>query len=99
MNYRVFGVVLVAALLGGCSDADWDRAFSYVGLDEAVKAAPAPVKAAEQPSETAEAADAWCAQVAKAEQLESAEQGFDKATQEKRAITAYKQCNRGPGPR
>jgi hypothetical protein len=99
MNCRVWAVVLLAALLGGCTDADWDRAFSYVGLDEAVK--PAPVKAAEpaQPSETAEAADAWCAQVAKAEQQASAEQGFDKPTQEHRAITTYQQCNRGPGPR
>jgi hypothetical protein len=97
MNYRVAGVVLVAALLGGCTDADWDRAFSYVGLDEA--AAPAPAKAAEpaQSSETAEAENAWCAQVAKAEQLESAEQGFDQATQQNRAMTAYKQCNRGNG--
>jgi hypothetical protein len=99
MKYRVWGAVLIAALLGGCSDADWDRAFSYVGLDEAVAPAPAKTAAKAQPSETAEATDAWCAQVAKAEQLESAEQGFDRTTQENRAITAYKQCNRGPGPR
>jgi hypothetical protein len=95
MNCRVWGVVLVAALLGGCSDADWDRAFSYVGLDEVVAPAPAKSAATAQPPETAEAADAWCAQVAKAEQQETAEQGFDAVTQQHRAEVAYKQCNRG----
>jgi hypothetical protein len=95
MKYRVAGVVLVAALLGGCTDADWDRTLSYVGLDDAPAAQPAPADSsavlAAKPAALAEA-DEWCNEVAKAEQQEAAEQGFDKATQENRSKVAFQQC-------
>lgn len=60
--------------------------------------APAPpttmAQAQVAPSSDAEIApDSWCVRVAKSAQAEAAEQGFDAATQQRRALTALKQCS------
>lgn len=109
MKHRVMAVLFAAGLLGGCTDADWDDAFSYAGLgpsktDRASPAsesdadAPAPTYRAEPaPSVTtgpAPVADTWCIDVAKSAQIEAARQGFDGATQQRRARTVFMQCSR-----
>jgi len=106
MKYRVVAVLFAAVVLGGCTDADWDRTLSYVGLGETPQAAPAqpaetqPAEtqpATPAPAEAAAPADDWCIQIAKAAGQEAADQGFDRPTQENRAKVVYQQCARGAG--
>jgi len=107
MKYRVVAVLFAAVVLGGCTDADWDRTLSYVGLGETPPAAPvqpAEAQEAQQPgtppvaqAETAAPADDWCSRIAKAAAQEAADQGFDEPTQQNRARVTYQQCLRGDG--
>ncbi len=98
MMRRALAVLFAAGLLGGCTDADWDHALSYAGLDSAgpppaeEPAAPAPVAAQAAPT-----TNAWCGEAAKAAQSEAAAEGFDAATQQHRAQTLFAQCLRNPG--
>lgn len=105
MKVRVAAILLAASVLGGCTDADWDHAFSYVGLDSGAKPAAEPAAQAAdaqangaQPGKQVAAApgDQWCAEVAKAAIEEAAGQGFDEATQRHRGLTALKQCAGSP---
>ena len=91
MVRRAFAVLFMAGLLAGCTDADWDHTFSYVGLDSSKPAPPPQVTAATTPAPV----DTWCVEVAKSEQVEAAEDGFDAATQQHRAQVAFEQCSRG----
>jgi hypothetical protein len=47
-----------------------------------------------EPSSAAPAADPWCAQVAQSALTDAASQGFDEATQRRRAEASYNQCVR-----
>ena len=95
-------VVATAVFLAGCTDADWDHALGYVGLDQQQKTErgdnkpvqDAPPQAAQ--ASVAPAPETWCAEVAKAAQSEAADQGFDAPSQKLRAQMAYQQCTRAP---
>ncbi|MGA7676327.1 MAG: hypothetical protein WCA78_14935 [Rhizomicrobium sp.] len=67
---------------------------SYVGLGESDQdAQPAPAaEAVPAPPVQASTPDDWCRQIAKAASEEAAGEGFDLATQQRRAETAYQQC-------
>jgi hypothetical protein len=95
MRYRTAAVLIAACLLGGCTETDWDHAFSYVGLDDSASAPPptTTVDTAQAPPDTQ---DQWCVDVANSVQNEAAGQGFDAATQQKRAKVAYQQCMQAP---
>jgi hypothetical protein len=105
MKHRVMAVLLVAGLLGGCTEADWDSAFAYAGLGPSKPDSASSQSAPDGPSYTAApaasvtngpapVADTWCIDVAKSAQLEAAQQGFDGATQRRRAMTTFNQCSR-----
>lgn len=103
---RLAFVFAAAALLAGCTDADWDQAFAYAGLggDQAKQTAPQTdaaqsdtaqadaVQSSAPPKMEAAAPDSWCAEVAKAAETEAANQGFDAQTQKNRAQAALQQC-------
>jgi hypothetical protein len=55
--------------------------------------AQAPAAPVAQSSEIPSAPDSWCVRVAKSAQAEAADQGFDAATQQRRALTTFKQCS------
>lgn len=100
---RLIFVFAAAVLLAGCTDADWDHALGYVGLDKQPQKTEwgdnKPVQDASSqaaPAPAAAAPDEWCAEVAKATQAEAADQGFDASSQKTRAQQAYQQCARAP---
>ncbi|MDR3527287.1 MAG: hypothetical protein P4L57_08390 [Rhizomicrobium sp.] len=93
MLNRVAAVAVLACLLGGCTDANWDHSLSYIGLGER----PAPAAPVSPPTTTAPPAampqsDPWCEAAGKAAAQESREQGFDEATQRRQAEAARLQC-------
>lgn len=96
MKLRVLGAVLAAGVLGGCTNADWDHATSYVGLGNSDQPTAQPRQAEAAPAAPTPAADGWCDEVAKAAQTDAAEQGFDIPTQQHRAQAAFQQCNASP---
>jgi ABC-type uncharacterized transport system auxiliary subunit len=99
MNSRVIVVVLAGLLLCGCTAADWNHATSYVGLDQDDQAAPPRAAPAETQAATtspsaaqASASDDFCQRMAKGESNDAASEGFDAATQRRRAESSYRQC-------
>lgn len=96
---RLAFVFAAAALLAGCTDADWDHAMAYAGLgpDQAKPVAQQPDTAAPAtPQAVAAAPDEWCAEVAKASATQAAADGFDAATQKHRAEVVFQQCAHAP---
>lgn len=112
MSLRVLAFAAVAVFLGGCTNADWDHALNYVGIGESQKPAPkdqadssqpAPAQTADATANAAPAAanaaagvNQWCEEVANATKADAAQDGFDDATQHRRAQAAYNQCNHTP---
>jgi len=100
MLYRIAAVAALACVLSGCTDADWDRTFSYVGVgDSSATAAPAkPAPTATAPTTEASpqpaTRDDWCDAAAKSAAQESRAQGFDEATQRHQSEVARAQCLR-----
>ncbi len=94
MNIRMIAAVCFTGfLLCGCST--WDDAMSSVGLRDAEDAAPsaaAPTTTQTAPPAQASTPDDWCRQIGKAAGEEAAGEGFDLATQQKRAESTYRQC-------
>jgi hypothetical protein len=97
MNIRTVSAVLLAFLLCGCST--WDRAASYVGLEqgeqsEPTQAAPENTAAAPTPApaDRTTRSDSWCQSVAKSASNEAAGNGYDSATQQRSAVASYRQC-------
>jgi hypothetical protein len=107
MNIRVITAVFAGLMLCGCGT--WDSTLDYVGLggsDQEAQPAPAdqsaPAQASTQtstatssyaPSGQASRQEDWCRQIARAAGEEAAGEGFDAATQQRRADTAYQQCS------
>jgi hypothetical protein len=77
-------VLVLTLTVSGCTGAGWEHTFAY--LDAPKPAAPAPAPAAPDPN--------WCANAAAAAKREAAEQGFDEATQQRRAAVIQAQCQR-----
>ena len=97
MFHRVAAVAVLACVLAGCTDADWDHSLSYIGMNQSPDAAPAAqANAAPQAATPAAPAaeDDWCVTASKAAEREAREQGFDAATQHHRAETALQQCQK-----
>ena len=95
MKVRVVVALLAACLLSGCTDADWDHATSYVGLGPAQSSGPPPADPAvpvSVPTDPATKPDTWCQQIAETARADAANDGFDAATQQRRAETMYRQC-------
>ncbi|MGA7710772.1 MAG: hypothetical protein WCA81_02645 [Rhizomicrobium sp.] len=101
MNTRVIAAIFAGLLLCGCST--WNGALTYVGLRDSNDAAPppaVPVETAPIPAPAPASApigrdstpEDWCRQTAKAAGEEAAGEGFDAATQQKRAVAVYQQC-------
>ena len=99
MNCRIVVVVFAGLLLCGCTIPSWDQMTTYAGLRSAEQAAPPQAAPAEaeaattSPSVTqASRSDSWCQQMAKADSVDAASNGFDAATQRRRAEASYRQC-------
>lgn len=96
MIYRFAAVALLACVVAGCTDADWDHALSYAGLSDNPQPAAQPAATAAVPADAASGPvptmDNWCTESAKAAAREAREYGFDEATQRRRAEQALKQC-------
>lgn len=98
---RIFAVLLLVPLLGGCARGDWEYLTSFGAPRKAVAPAPAaPVtatraapttvaRAAPVQAASAPAPDPFCMAVAKQDAMEN---GFDPATQGKVALRSYQQC-------
>jgi hypothetical protein len=100
MRERVIGAIFAGLFLCGCSaadwDADWDYATTYVGLEQSDRSMP-PVAPSSAPSPSVTVAsvstsDDWCRRLANYEKEDAANDGFDLATQQRRADAAYRQC-------
>jgi hypothetical protein len=97
MNIRIVPAFFAAFLLCGCSY--WESATTYVGIgsteqseppqaaSQSADAAPTPA-----PADQAAKSDSWCQQIAKSARDDAAGNGFDSATQRRRAETTYRQC-------
>jgi len=107
MNIRIITMGFAAVLLCGCTDADWDHAMSYTGLgsseqseasqseqSESPRSVPARTEVVSAPlaADQATRPDSWCQQVAKSAVDDAAGNGFDAATQRRRAEASYRQC-------
>ena len=96
MNIRIVPVVFLAFLLCGCST--WNRATTYVGLRDSEPSEPPPAAVevygapATAPADQPSKSESWCQQVAKSAADDAAGNGFDAATQRRRAETTYRQC-------
>lgn len=82
---RLVVMVVAGLVVAGCTGPGWDHTFAFL---DAPKPPPPPAAAPALPT-----AD-WCRQAAAAAKSEAAEQGFDTATQARRAETIYTQCLR-----
>lgn len=97
MNVRIIAAGFAACLLCGCTDADWDHATTYVGLGPTQNDRPAPPASADAAptsvaTDQSAKSDSWCQQAAKSARDEAAGDGFDSATQQRRAESTYRQC-------
>ena len=95
MLNRVAAVAILACVLGGCTDANWDHTLSYVGMgEEPAQPGPAPATTTTAPPTATPApqSDPWCDAAGRAAAQESREQGFDEATQRRQAESARLQC-------
>jgi hypothetical protein len=97
MKIHLAAALAATFALSACSDSDWSRGMSFVGLDDnepapaVAQAAPAPV-AAQAPAQTAQAApgnNAFCAAVAR---QDSERNPFDAATQQGVFTRSFQQC-------
>jgi len=103
MKIRFALALGAAALLSACTDADWSRNMSFIGLDDgrdqavrpAAKAEPRPVAQA-APRPVAQAApvqangvNPFCAAVAR---QDADGHGFDAQTQQGIFVRSYQQC-------
>jgi hypothetical protein len=97
MKIRLALALAATFLLSACSDSDWSRGMSFVGLDDNQAAetpppvAAAPVPVAAQTAQAAPAADgnAFCAAVAR----QDAERNvFDAPTQQGVFTRSFQQC-------
>lgn len=71
----------MALILGACTNAGWEHTFAFL---DAPKPAPAPAPAVRDPE--------WCSKASQAAAREAADQGFDQATQARRAQLVFAQC-------
>ena len=97
MVLRIVAALAAITLLAGCSDADWDQAGTFLGLDSPAPPPTAPVAAATPvPPPAPGQPDPFCAGVAT---HDSAENGFDATTQARVFTQSYGQCLAifGPG--
>jgi hypothetical protein len=99
MKLRIIGLTLAVALLGGCTDADWDSAMATVGMGDSPGGDPPPPPAPAAPQTVAPVAqadtnEAWCREVAAYERQGAAGMGFDAATQQHQYALRYNQCMR-----
>jgi hypothetical protein len=90
----VVGAMALLALLGGCTDADWTRAISFVGVEPSAPAQLQQKEPAEQPQPVPVAAqenktDNWCRTVA---QQDAARNAFDAKTRQGILQQSYDQC-------
>ena len=106
MKNHIALICVAAALLAGCSDADWDRNLSFVGIgDRPAPQRAQPVRRAEAPTQVSrQAAPAQLAQQAAPAPApldpfcqavatqDSQGNGFDQPTQVRVFQTSYNQC-------
>ena len=97
MKLRLAIALAAAFALSACSDSDWSRGMSFVGLDDnepALVAAQAAPVVAQVPAQTAQAApapgnNAFCAAVAR---QDSERNPFDAPTQQGVFTRSFQQC-------
>jgi hypothetical protein len=97
MKIRLAAALAASFILSACSDTDWSRGMSFVGLDDSEKAEPAPPPVVAQavpapaPAQTAQAfgVNPFCISVAKQDAERNA---FDAATQQGVYTRSYQQC-------
>lgn len=92
MALRIALLLAAALVLAGCTDADWDQAASFAGLDDAAPqdSAPVPVPVpAPRPVVTASGDDPFCHGVAAHDSTAGA---FDAPTQAHVFAQSYSQC-------
>jgi len=95
MRIPIATVVILAAVLGACTDADWDHALTYVGAEDSASSAPPPARSSvAATTNPTPKMDAWCDNAAEAAAREARKDGFDAATQRHQADSARAQCQR-----
>ena len=96
MKLRLAIALAAAFALSACSDSDWSRGMSFVGLDDNPAAEPVTAQAApaQMPAQTAQATqpagnNAFCAAVAR---QDSERNPFDAPTQQGVFTRSFQQC-------
>ncbi|MBS0280492.1 MAG: hypothetical protein JSR25_04975 [Proteobacteria bacterium] len=94
MKIRLAVALAATFALSACSDSDWSRGMSFVGLDDNEPAPVAAAKAAPVPAQTARTApaagnNAFCAAVAR---QDSERNPFDAPTQQGVFTRSFQQC-------
>ena len=105
MKIHLALALAAASLLSACTDADWSRGMSFIGIDESAGTAPRRAQAAPRPAarpaprplaqaapaQTAQAngANPFCAAVAR---QDADGHGFDAQTQQGMFVRSYQQC-------
>ena len=96
MKIRLAIALAATFALSACSDSDWSRGMSFVGLDDSPAAEPVTAQAApaQMPAQTAQATppvgnNAFCAAVAR---QDSERNPFDAPTQQGVFTRSFQQC-------
>jgi hypothetical protein len=89
MKYFPLSALFSALLLAGCTDADWDHAMTYTGLEGARTAEAAEAPPASVPVPAAASDDGFCEAVAKQDATGGE---FDPATQARILQRSFRQC-------
>jgi hypothetical protein len=106
LNIRLALALAAASVLSACTDADWSRNMSFIGLDDSAGKTVEPVAEAAPPQPAAQVAPRPVAQAAPAQTAQAgvnpfcaavARQdadghGFDAATQQGMFVRSYQQC-------
>lgn len=97
MLRRFLVVAMASVLLSACTDADWDRSLSHVGLADSPPAAvPQQPPSQDQALEKSQASaqEDWCMASSRHAAERIKDLGFDQATQNRRAREELEQCRR-----
>lgn len=100
MLHRLLTVAVTALVLSACTDADWDRSLSSVGLSDKEPQPTAPAAgskiagSADSVAPNANLAEDWCTASARHAADRARELGFDQATQKLRAKEELDQCHK-----
>lgn len=89
MRFFMLAAALSTLMLAGCSDADWNHAMTYTGVEQPQVAAADPAPPPAQAPAAAMSDTGFCQAVAK---QDATGNGFDPATEQRVFQHSFQQC-------